>query len=110
MHGSVETPLSRRRGTFKSGAAPSPRPERLIWRTSSDIRRSCDLVSSFETRVLGIVTPPSGSGSQPHPIYFNAGADDAYRAYGDACARELHADAHARGVHRVDPLARAHVD
>ena len=40
----------------------------------------------------------------------NADADDGCRAYGDACALELYADAHARGVRRADPLARAHVD
>ena len=42
--------------------------------------------------------------------YSSADADDAYRAYGDACELALYADAHARGVRRADPRAHAHVD
>src|SRR5262245_52793229 len=42
--------------------------------------------------------------------YSNVDADDAYRAYGDACELGLYADAHARGVRRADPRAHAHVD
>ena len=42
--------------------------------------------------------------------YSNADADDAYRAYGDACELALYADAYARGVRRAVPRAHARVD